>query len=345
MFTASDIENVVTFWRDVSYGELDLSGSKVFGWLTLNQKQQDFADALVSMGNSKARSAMVAWAKKAASDTGIVLAPFYGVTVYMSTQTDLWGDSGIVVCDVKSSLAQILQEYGHGYGLKHSRSVAAPTDYNNPFCIMSGMIFGGTNPTFTGRFGASGPLMCSPYVEAAGWLSPSRIVRIETNGTRPTSTTLRLSPLGGTTPPYRQAAVFGLNVPYEATYFIEFRSGEWDRGMAQSQVVIHQRRPDGYAYYAGSVPASVGFVNGVTLLPGRSWIDPQFDLSVRLGAVLDQDSAVEITVGSAAAVQPLNVRTIARNKLNLTGRLSVQSQILQPATKSLRTSLLALLSH
>jgi hypothetical protein len=28
MFKAPDIENVVTFWRDVSYGEVDLSGSK-----------------------------------------------------------------------------------------------------------------------------------------------------------------------------------------------------------------------------------------------------------------------------------------------------------------------------
>ena len=28
MFTVPDIENVVSFWRDVSYGEVDLSGSK-----------------------------------------------------------------------------------------------------------------------------------------------------------------------------------------------------------------------------------------------------------------------------------------------------------------------------
>jgi len=84
--------------------------------------------------------------------------------------------------------------------------------------------------------------------------------------------------------------------------------------MAQNQVVIHQRRPDGYVYYAGSIPTSVGSVDGVTLLPGRSWIDPEFDLSVRLGAVLDQDSAVEITVGPAAAVQAI-VSLVFRGRL------------------------------
>lgn len=345
MLTATDTENVVTFWRDASYGELDLSGSQSFGWLTLAHKQQDFQDALASLGNTKARSTMVDWAKQAASDAQIDLAPFYGVCVYMSTPTDLWGSKGTVVCDVASSLSQILQEYGHGYGLEHSRSVADPTDYANPFCVMSGMTFGGTDPTFAGRFGASGPLLCSPYVDAAGWFAASQIARIETNGTHPAWSSFRLSPLGGTAQPYPQAVIFNLNEPFEVTYFIEYRSGGWDRGLTQTQVVIHQRRSDGYAYYAGNVPASVGFANGVTLLPGRSWRDPQFDLSVRLSAVFDQGDAVEISVGPAAAVQPLSVRTIARDKLNLTDRLSIRSQILQPATNSLHTSLMALLSR
>lgn len=342
MFTANDIENVPTFWRDVSYGEIDMSGSKVFGWLTLDQKQADYRSGGT---NAQIRSGIAARAKQAASVAGIDLAPFYGVTVYMSTRTDLWGSPGAVMCDAGSSLAQVLQEYGHGYGLNHSRSRADPQDYKNPFCIMSSMDFGGTDPTFTGRFGASGPLLCSPYVEAAGWFSASQIARLETNGTRPALTTLSLSPLGGATRPHPQVASFGLNVPYEATYFVEFRSGGWDRGMAQNQVVIHQRRPDGYAYYAGSIPTSAGSVNGVTLLPGRSWIDPEFDLSVRLDAVLDQDSAVEITVGPAAAGQALSVRTIARTKLNLTGPLSVRTQILQPALTSLRARLLALVGR
>lgn len=340
MFTANDVENVPTFWQDVSYGELDLRGSQTFGWLTLSQKQTDY---LGSGTVSEGRRALVDWAKAAAGAAGVDLSPFFGVAVFMSTRTDLWGSDNTVVCDVDSSLAQILQEYGHGYGLRHSRAVANPIDYANPFCIMSGMTFGDTDPTFTDRFGASGPLLCAPYVDAAGWLAPWRIARLEANGTRPALATLRLSPLGGLAPPNRQVAIFDLNTPFETTYYIEFRAGGWDRGMAQNQVVIHQRRPDGFAYFAGNIPTSIGSLGGVTLLPGRSWTDPQFDLSVRLSAVLDQGSTVEITVGAAAAVQALSLRGIARTNLNLTGGLAVRTQVLQPTTAgSLRTSLLNL---
>ncbi len=65
MFTANNIENVVTLWRDVSYGELDLSGSKACGWLTLTQKQQEY---LATGTQSEGRRALVDWAKKAAGD-------------------------------------------------------------------------------------------------------------------------------------------------------------------------------------------------------------------------------------------------------------------------------------
>jgi hypothetical protein len=343
MFTGDDPENLVAFWRDVSYGDLDLSGSKVFGWLTLEQKQQDY---LSSGTMAEGRAALVDWAKKAATDAGIDLSPFFGVTVYMSTQTDLWGSPGTVVCDTQSNLSQILQEYGHGYGLRHSRSVAQPEDYKDPFCVMSGLDFGGTNPTFAGRFGTSGPLLCAPYVDAAGWMPPARITRVATDGTRPALTRVRLSPLGEMTPPYPQAAAFGLSAPFPVTYFIEYRSGGWDRGLAQSEVVIHQLRPDGYAYYAGSIPASVGFAGGVTLLPGKSWSDGQFDLSVRIAAVWDQaDRAVDITVGPAAAVQPLCVRSIARSALNVTGPVSVRTQVMQPSEPCLRASLIELVSR
>ncbi len=342
MFTATNVENVVTFWQDVSNGELDLSGSQTFGWLTLSQKQADY---LASGTISEGRRALVDWAKAAAGAAGINLDPFYGVAVFMSTRTDLWGSDNVVVCDIDSNLAQILQEYGHGFKLKHSRAVANPVDYTNPFCIMSGLNFGDTDPTFSDRFGASGPRLCSPYVDAAGWLAPNRSIRLAADGTRPALTTLRLAPLDGLGQPHPQVAIFDLNVPYEATYYVEFRADGWDRGLAQNQVVIHQRRPDGYAYFAGNIPTSIGFVNGGTLLPGHTWNDPQFDLSVRVNAVLDQGSAVELTIGPGAATRPLSVRTIARTKLNLTGSLAVRSQILQPAAHSLRPILLLLVSR
>ncbi len=344
MFTASDAENIPAFWQDVSYGALDLSGSRAFGWLTLAQKQSDYVG---SGANGAGRQALVDWAKQAAANAGIDLSPFYGVAVFMSTPTDLWGAPHTVVCDLLSPMSAILQEYGHGFGLEnHSRAVATPTtDYTDPFCVMSAMTFGGADPTFSGPFGTSGPLVCAPYVDIAGWLTPGRKAVIGTNGSRPTLTTVRLASLGEQSPAHPQAAIFDLQTPYAATSYVEYRAGGWDRGLAQTQVVIHQRRPDGFAYYAGTIPASVGTANGVTLLPGRAWTDPTFDLSVRLEEIWDAGETVAITVGPRAAALPLSVRAIAREKLHLAGSLSIRQQVLQPGTASLRASLLALLNR
>jgi hypothetical protein len=291
LFTAPDIENVVTYWQDFSYGQLDLTGSEVFGWFTLDHNRAEHTNRDVPL---------VEWAKKAATDRGIDLSIFYGVVVFLNTATDLYGSLKLVVCDIASNFSEILQEVGHGYGLEHSRSVASPMDYQDPFCIMSGLIFGGANPTFQGRFGQSGPGLCSPYVFQAGWLPESRIVRVPTNGSSPVATELVLSPLSERNPAHPQVAMFDLTVPQPYKYFVEYRSGGWDRGLNQTAVVIHQLRPDKVAYYAGSVATSTGFSGGgfeggTVTLPGGPYADSQFNLSVQVLSLLD-DGAVNIRI-------------------------------------------------
>jgi|GEM_PF-4764838 len=344
LFTAPDIENVVTYWQDISYGQLDLTHSEVFGWFRLDKNKEDYVDQFSRKTQAEARQDLVDWAKKAATDSGVDLGRFYGVVVYMNVATDLWGNSRQVVCDIASNLCQILQEVGHGYDLDHSRSVANPTDYENPFCIMSGLTFGGTNPTFQDRFGQSGPGLCSPYVFKAEWLSESRIARVATNGRYPASTKLILSPLVERNPKHPQVAMFGLNAPQEVTYFVEYRSGGWDRGLRQNAVVIHQLRPDNFAYYAGSIGTSVGFANGVTLLPGKAYVDSQFDLSVEVLSIFDDDT-IKIRIAPAAAVQTLSVRTITRTKLGINTGFSVRNQVLQNRAITLRDRLVELLSQ
>jgi len=367
MFTASDIENVVTFWRDVSYGEVDLSGSKTFGWLTLDQKQQDFKNVLATLGNDTARSAMFSWALKAASDGEIKLDSFYGVTVYMSTPTDLWGvlqgGTGQVVCDVASSLPQILQEYGHGYGIQHSRSVIDPTDYTNPFCIMSSTAFGinnddgtshdprfiGHDPTFAGRNGPSGPGLCSPYMSQKGWLPDSRTQHVGSNGTRPETTILKLSALGEFGAAFPQAAIIEFDSPQSLTYFIEYRRGGWDKGINYNPIVVHQLRADKYSYFAGYIRTVTTGMTGSEATPaqpaGRWYVDAQFDLSVELLSLVDDGAAVLIRIAPAAAGRDLSVRTIANSTLGLSGAFSVKTQVLSPSESSVRDKLNFLLGQ
>jgi hypothetical protein len=144
-------------------------------------------------------------------------------------------------------------------------------------------------------------------------------------------------------PSQKQVAIIQLNTPQEVTFFVEYRFGSWDRGLAQAAVVIHQLRPDGFAYYAGSIATTTGVDGaGNTLLPGRDYLDTQYNLSVRVLSNFPEDR-VQIRIAPAAAVQTLSVREVARLTLGLTAGFSVRNQVLS-GTSSLRERLVQLLS-
>src|SRR5919106_2416083 len=327
LVTAPDIENVRTFWQDMSYGELDFSGSEVTPWLKLEKNRGEYTG---SGANPQGRQDLVNWAKQAAQAFGAELSRFRGFFVATYRQTDTFGSGGQAVCGPNDSLSTILQEVGHGLGLmNHSRSVAKPGDYEHPFCIMSAETFGDNNPTFFGRFGKAGPGLCAPYVFKTGWLAEARIAKIPTNGRSPRPTVLTLSPIRERQLGHKQVAMIQLNTPQEVTYFVEYRSGGWDRGLGGPTVVIDQLRPDGFAYYAGSITAST---------PGSSYVDAQYNLSVRCISNVFGNT-VTIQAAPAAAVQTLSLRQTARATLGLTNGFSVKRQVLS-GVSSLRERLI-----
>ena len=129
MFTSAGVGtlNMVQFFTDASHGAIDLSGSRVFGWYTLNKKRSDY---LGSGPNGLGRQALVDSARQAAADAGDDLSAFYGVVVVMNVPTDLFGGGGPqAVCDPGSMEPSVLgQEMGHGYGLNHSREDGSEDD-------------------------------------------------------------------------------------------------------------------------------------------------------------------------------------------------------------------------
>ena len=360
LFGGDDPESIPSFWRDMTYGELDLvTGTEVSPWLTLPQKRSDHT-------GTATRGALYGWAKAAGTRVGIDFGRFYGVTAFFANGTDLFGTKGNdphVVCDVLSSPAQILQEYGHAYGLQHSRSVIDPTDYTNPFCTMSSTNFGinnddgtshdprfvGHDPTFPSKFGPSGPGLCSPYLSQAGWLPDSRTRRVVSNGSHPETTILKLSALGEFGAAFPQAAIIEFDAPQPVTYFIEYRRGEWDKGVVYSPIVIHQRRADKMAYFAGYIRTLATGSTGIGGVPsqfaGRWYVDTQFDLSVELLSLVDDGAGVLIRIAPAAAGRNLSVRAIAGSTLGLSGAFSIKAQVLSPGESSLRDKLIFLLGR
>jgi hypothetical protein len=181
-FGGDDPESIPSYWRDMSYGELDLvTGTEVSPWLQLSQKRSDHVGL-------STRKNLFEWAKAAGRNVGIDFDRFFGAVAFFAVPTDLFGTSSDphVVCDILSSPAQIQQEYGHAYGqMKHSSAVLNPVAYENPFCIMSSLRFGadmevfrGVDPTFASKWGPSGPGLCSAFVLEFGWLPQPRSVSV-----------------------------------------------------------------------------------------------------------------------------------------------------------------------
>ena len=78
LFTATGrgTNNMVDFFDDVSHGNIDIGGSQVFGWITLNQNRSDYQG---SGANPAGRQQLIDWAKQAANDAQINLERFFNV--------------------------------------------------------------------------------------------------------------------------------------------------------------------------------------------------------------------------------------------------------------------------
>jgi hypothetical protein len=75
------------YWRDASYGAIDLAGSEVFGWYTMKYSfVHDSADPFKD--GSQGRSAWISEAIRLADEAGVDLSRFYGVIAVINANAD-----------------------------------------------------------------------------------------------------------------------------------------------------------------------------------------------------------------------------------------------------------------
>lgn len=277
--------NMVDYFRDISHGKLDLTGSKVFPpqggeteWYTISHPAGDYLgwDTPV-LG----RGALLSWAREAATANGDDLNGFYNIVVVMNTATDLYGSlDGVATDDGRnpdngmSSLSPSLlgQEMCHGYGLDHARIEGSMADYMDPFDIMSTAgSFMTPHPFFTERDMRGNPIfLIGPGLNAAtmnhfGWLDSSRVW---TSSSSSKTSTVKLRPLHRPDlPGYLCARINDL--------FIEFRMNDrWDGAFSEPVVLIHdffdgrsylRLADDGFGYFTASDTLSEGDVSNQPL--------------------------------------------------------------------------------
>jgi hypothetical protein len=235
--------NMTDYFDTMSHGSLDVSGSQVFGWMTLDQPQSVYVGNAAAGPGQLDRGGLLAAAKAKATASGVDLTQFWGVVVAMNTLTDLcgWVGGRAALCDPGSFEPTVLgQEMGHGYGMLHSRVDGSTDDYQDPWDTMSTWdgCYYASSPDYT----LIGPGLCAANMRYMAWLDESRVWK---SSSAAFSQQVILRPLHARSLPGHLAA----EVPgTPGNFLVEFRVPEdWDVAFPRAAVFVH-RLSDGHSY-------------------------------------------------------------------------------------------------
>jgi len=270
------------FWYDVSYGQMDLTGSMVFGRRAPNGQvvgSNTLPHALSYYANLPTSvSRFTLWSDCANTATTVDFTTFYGVLAILNAQRDygavgpgqqpailngVFGEWGVVVLDSTSQdISNGAHEMGHAFSLEHNWDTAlkqcvanvGPGVYCDPYDAMG--YEDGSNTFQTSRFGNSSPGLTAPNLAKLRWIANPKVV----DPSQPQY--VGLSPIE-TQPSMIQVPIGDADQPHY--YTVEYRdptlayiSGtKWGELLPGPGIVIHEVRhrdteghvyPDGVAY-------------------------------------------------------------------------------------------------
>jgi hypothetical protein len=292
LFTAAGVgfNNQVDFFRLYSHGNIDASGSQVFGWFVLPHSRSEYTG---SGANSDGRQQLIGWATSAASSGGVDLGKFFGVVVCMNDPTDLFGDLGSpdVVCDSNSAKQSPLgQEMLHGYGVNHARVNGSTTDYTDPFDVMS--VFNASMAPDQ-LFGLIGPGLNAAIMDSKGWLDPERVWTYPGGDA---AVDLR---------PHHRRDLPGFLVAKVGSFYLEFRMNEgFDAGLIAPVVLVH--RFDGQDSHSYLMPAIGGaeFLVAGSEFAASSSGPQQITVEVTKIDAANRTASMTVTVPAATVTVP-----------------------------------------
>jgi hypothetical protein len=261
---------LVEYWRDVSLGMIDISESKVFGWLEVDIRR---ADAGGGPPSGPGRSGLVDAAIRAAQAAGSD--PITGFHSQISVYTENWSNddkarpAGTPIWTANDPLKNwwptwidgsadgrgkvnltpphngniTAHEMGHGFDMDHDvgPDLTTASDYSDPACIMSQ-----NGPFLKAPWNREfGPALCLPHLLQKNWFLPSRLH--EDNGQwMSVGATIPLAPI---THPQARAnlgiRLRNIRANPQWDYYLEYCAPtEWNQGVPGAPYLLIRRLVD-----------------------------------------------------------------------------------------------------
>ena len=308
------------FWREVSYGTIDVVGSIAVDWVTLPGVQTDYVPTPGS--GTDANLNKVFDDCTAAVDDIVDFsgggAPLVGINIMLNGSLDCcaWGGGRFATLDgvTKSwrttwnppwSFANegiIAHEMGHGFGLPHANNFDDDGNpYDSPWDVMSAATgYAASDPTY----GALGKHVNAWHKDKLGWFAPDR--RFEAMVGEVTSIELDHTALANAT--HYQMALLSISADSMYTVEARMREGLYDSELAGDAVIIHEvrlgRSEPAWAVDADMPPANYGDNPGTMWQPGETFAD--FINDVRISIDYATDTGFGVTIDRRAIITLLS---------------------------------------
>ena len=307
------------YWREQSYGLIDVVGSTAIAWVDLPSPQSTYVptpgsnqDANLNLLFNDCTSAA-----DPLVDFGNGGTAFVGINLMFNHLLDCcaWGGSRSATLDgiTKSwrvtwnppwSFADegvIAHEMGHGFGLPHSNNFDGDTNpYDSVWDMMSSAVgFAVADPTY-GRLGKH---TLSYHKDRLAWIAGARLFEPMVDGVY-TITIDRLSI--DSTSNYLMAR---LTPPVGTTYYtveVRKRVGDYDGNLAGDAVIISEinngRSQPAWVVDADVPPAGTNSNEGSMWKVGESFSDPSGAINVQILSETTEGFVVKIINGTAAMI-------------------------------------------
>lgn len=280
-FTLPGNGSMVDYWKDNSNGVINLTGSVVDDWQTINTKAHYHSAGSLADDRNNLMSDCIA------AHPGVHVTPSMRVLAYTNAdnghtsgghQSDRIAGGAVLEGTAFGSLYLKGQEMGHAYGLAHAYD--ADGVYNDEYDVM----------------GDNGVGLAQADKLALGWLAPAKVA---TPATGLPSYELS-APFHATRPGWDIVKVAD---PADSSHFytVEYRQQEsWDAGLAVGGVVIHEITSDGTL-----VLQRQQLKPGIAALSanGSTWTSPNGAVHIKLVCATSSTGSATVTVDPNAYAQ------------------------------------------